>query len=170
MRDHGRAGVAVAAHDVEHARREELGGDLGHQRGGHRRGVAGLEHDAVAGGERRRELPDRHHHRVVPRRHLADDADRLAPDVGREAGHVLARRCGPRAARAAPAKKRIWSTRRRDLLGAGQLDRLAGVLALGGDDVLGAVLHRVGELQQRPLPLARASCRARSRTPWPRRA
>ena len=45
-----------------------------------------------------RELPDGHHHRVVPRRHLADDADRLAPDVGREAGSCTRRRCGPRAA------------------------------------------------------------------------
>src|SRR5439155_21760244 len=36
-----------------------------------------------------------------------------------------------------------------------ELDRLAGVLALGGDDLLGARLHRVGELEQRALPLAR---------------
>ena len=32
-----------------------------------RRGVARLEHDRVAGGDGRGELPDRHHHRVVPR-------------------------------------------------------------------------------------------------------
>ena len=85
------AGVAVAADDVEHAGRQELGGDLGHQQRSTTGVVStGLEHDAVAGRERRRELPDRHHHRVVPRRDLADDADRLAPDVGGVAGHVLA--------------------------------------------------------------------------------
>jgi len=41
-------------------------------------------------GDRRRELPDRHHHRVVPGGDLTDDADRLAPDPGRVTGHVLA--------------------------------------------------------------------------------
>ena len=93
---------------------------------GDRRGVRRLEHDGVAGGERRRELPDRHHHRVVPRRHLGAHADRLAPDERGVAGHVLAGR-RPSRTRAAPAKNRIWSTsggissRRR------QRERLAGV-------------------------------------------
>ena len=48
---------------------------------------------AIAG----RELPDRHHHRVVPGRHLADDADRLAPDQRGVPGHVLPGAPGPRA-------------------------------------------------------------------------
>ena len=42
-----------------------------------------LEHDRVAGGDGGRPLPDRHHHRVVPRRDLGADADRLAPDERR---------------------------------------------------------------------------------------
>ena len=66
------AGVPVAADDVEHARREELGGQLGQPQRRHRRGVARLEDDGVAGRDRRGDLPDRHHHRVVPRRDLAD--------------------------------------------------------------------------------------------------
>ena len=69
-----------------------------------------LQHDRVAGRERGRDLPDRHHQRVVPRRDLRDHADRLAPHVRREPGHVLAPRRGPSSMRAAPAKKRIWST------------------------------------------------------------
>src|SRR3712207_7196367 len=40
--------------------------------------------DGVAGRDGRGELPDRHHHGVVPRRDLADDPDRLAPDPGRD--------------------------------------------------------------------------------------
>ena len=124
------AGVAVAADHVEHARRQELRRDLGHQRGRHRRGVARLEHHAVAGGERGRDLPDRHHHRVVPRRDLADDADRLAPDVGGVPGHVLARAAALEHPRGAGEEADLVE-RRRDLLGARQLDRLAGVLALG---------------------------------------
>jgi hypothetical protein len=44
---------------------------------------------------------------------------------------------------------------RRQLLARGQRDRLAGVLALGGDKFVGARLDRVGELEQRPLPVTR---------------
>ena len=47
-----------------------------------RRLLGGLEHDRAARGERRRELPGRHHQREVPRDDLADDADRFAQGVG----------------------------------------------------------------------------------------
>jgi hypothetical protein len=83
------AGVAVAADHVEDARRQELCGDLGHQQGGLGRGVARLRTTVLPAAIAGRELPDGHHHRVVPRRHLADDPDRLAPDPGRVAGQVL---------------------------------------------------------------------------------
>jgi hypothetical protein len=43
-------------------------------------------HDRVAGRERRRDLPDRHQHRVVPRRDGADDAERLAQYEVHDAG------------------------------------------------------------------------------------
>ena len=39
-----------------------------------------------------------------------------------------------------------------ELLGAGQLERLAGVLRLGGDEIVGAGLDQVGEAEQRTLP------------------
>ena len=55
-----------------------------------RRRLGRLEHDRVAGGERRADLPDRHHQRVVPGRDLADDADRLAADERGVALDVLA--------------------------------------------------------------------------------
>ena len=74
------------------------------------RGVARLEHDGVAGGERGRDLPHRHHQRVVPRRDLADDADRLAPDRTRCGPAMYSPAARPSSTRAAPAKKRIWST------------------------------------------------------------
>src|SRR5690606_4721302 len=53
----GAAGVAVAGDHVEHAGRQELRGDLGEQQGGHGRGVGRLEHDGVARGQRRADLP-----------------------------------------------------------------------------------------------------------------
>ena len=45
----------------------------------------GLSTTVLPAAMRRGELPDRHHHRVVPRRHLGAHADRLAPH---ERGHV----------------------------------------------------------------------------------
>ena len=59
------------------------------QRRGRGGGVRGLEHHGVAGRQCRRDLPDHHQQRVVPRRHLADDADRLAPHPRGVVGHVL---------------------------------------------------------------------------------
>ena len=53
----------------------------------------GLKIDAVAGGERRRDLPGRHREGKVPRRYHRDDADRLAEredDLARFAGVALA--------------------------------------------------------------------------------
>ncbi len=72
--------------------------DLGEQQRGHRGGVRRLEHDGVAGRERRGDLPDRHQQRVVPRRDLGADADRLAADRRRCARPCTRRRPGPRAA------------------------------------------------------------------------
>ena len=45
-------------------------------------GLAGLTHRAVAGGQRRGDLPGRHQQREVERDDLADDAERLAEVVG----------------------------------------------------------------------------------------
>ena len=79
----------------------------------------GLSTTRVAGRERRRDLPDRHHQRVVPRRDLAADADRLAADVARCARPCTRRPTGP------PA-----SGRRRRRSGAGR--RAGGSSSLGG--------------------------------------
>ena len=74
-----------------------------------------LEDDGVAGGERRGDLPDRHHHRVVPRRDLADDPDRLAADPRGVARHVLPRRLALEHARRAGEEPQLVD-HRRDLL------------------------------------------------------
>ena len=96
---------AAAHHEVEHARRARrratrisasAQAHAGHQ-------IGRLEHDAVAVGERRRDLPRGDRDREVPRRDEADDADRLARDLDVDARahrrHALA---GERSA--SPAK------------------------------------------------------------------
>ena len=67
--------------EVEHAGGQpDLVDDLGQDERVDRRHLAGLEHDGVAGGERRRHLQGDLVQRVVPRRDAADDADGLAHD------------------------------------------------------------------------------------------
>ena len=130
------------------------GRDLGQHQRGDRGGVRGLEHDGVAGGQGRRDLPDRHHQRVVPGRHLGADADRLAPDHRGVPGHVLARRAALQDARGAGEEPELVHARR-ELLGQGQGDRLPGVPALGLHQVGGPLLDRIGDLQQGEAALRR---------------
>ena len=117
---------------LKHARRQELGGDLGEQRRARRGRVARLEHDGVAGGDRRRELPHRHHHRVVPRGDLGAHADRLAADQRRHVRHVLAGALALEVAGGGGEEADLVD-HRRHLLRRRQGDRLAGVLDLDGD-------------------------------------
>ena len=151
--DEHAAGLAVAGDDVEGALGQELRGELGEEQRRLGRRVGGLEDDGVARGERRGDLPHRHHHRVVPRRHLADDPDRLAAHEGGVALHVLPRRLALEHPRGAGEEAQLVE-HRRDLLAPGQRVRLAGVLALEADEVVGACLDGVGELQQGGLALA----------------
>ena len=79
---------------------------------GQRRVLGGLEHDGVARGERRAELPDGDQRRRVPGRDRADHADRLADRVrlracGRRAGSGVTQR--PSILSAQPAKWRKTS-------------------------------------------------------------
>ena len=129
-------------------------GDLPEQQRRGRRRVGRLEHDRVAGRERRGDLPDRHHQRVVPRRHLADDPDRLAPHPGGVARHVLPRAQPVEHAGGAGEEPQLVDAGRH-LVGRGQVQRLAGVAGLDGDELVGTLLDRVGEAQQRELALGR---------------
>src|SRR5215203_1255181 len=146
------ARVPVAANHVEDAFGQELGGYLRHHHRRDRGGVRGLYHDGVAGGDSRGELPDRHHHGVVPGGHLAYDADRLAPDEGRVTFQVLARRlafedaCGP-------GEEPDLVHPSRDLFFHGEPEGLAGVLGLGTHDLLRPLLYGVGDPEHGQLPL-----------------
>ena len=73
---------AEAVDDVEHAGRQQVADDVHQHHDAHRRLLGRLQHDAVAGGKRRRQLPDRHQQREVPGDDLADDAQRLVEMIG----------------------------------------------------------------------------------------
>ena len=151
--DEQAAGLAVAGDDVEGAGGQELRGELGEAERALRRGVARLEHHGVAGREGRPDLPHRHQQRVVPRRHLADDADRLAPHPRGVPGHVLAGGLALEHPGRTGEEPELVD-HRGDLLARGERLDLAGVLRLEGDQLLGVRLDRVRELQQRLLALA----------------
>ena len=79
----GLAGLdAEAVDDVEDAFRQQVADDVHQHHDAHRRLLGGLQHDAVAGGERGRQLPHRHQDREVPRNDLADDAERFMEVIG----------------------------------------------------------------------------------------
>ncbi len=70
------------AEDVDHARRQvDLGDQLGQLERGERGERRRLEHRAVAGGDRRGDLPGGHQQGEVPRHDAGGHADRLVADV-----------------------------------------------------------------------------------------
>jgi hypothetical protein len=148
------AGVAVTDDHVEHAGRRNsaaISASITVVTGVVSDGLSTTVLPAAIG---RCELPDGHHQRIVPGRDLRADADRLAPDVGLEPFmYCPAER--PSSSRAAPAKKRIWSMAG----GSSSLRVRPSGLPVFCDSAATsssvAGLDRVGEPQQRQLPLAR---------------
>ena len=123
-----------------------------------RRLLGRLEDDGVAAGERRRELPRRHHQRVVPRRDRADDADRIAPDHRGMAGQVLARRRAMHGAHRAGEEAEAVDDRRHLVVQHADA-RLAAVQRLERGERLGLAFDGVGELQQQRRALRRRRAR-----------
>ena len=141
------------------------------------RGLLGrLEDDAVAGGQRRGELPDGHQDREVPRDDLADDAERLVEVVGD--GVVVD--LGDAALLGADGAGEVAEVvdGQREVGGQGLADRLAVVPGLGDREHLEVLLDPVGDLVQDVRALGRRrSCprparrrgRRRGRARCPRR-
>ena len=146
------AGLAVAAQDVERARREEFGRNPSQQHRGGRRCLGGLQHDGVARGQRRGDLPDGHHQGVVPRRDLRADPDRLSADHRRVAGRVLPGRGAFQVPRR-PGEEPQRADALRDFLAQHDRPDLAGLAYLEVGELLRARLEGVGDLQQRDLAL-----------------
>ena len=129
-----------------------------------RRLLGRLQHGRAAGADRRRQLPRRHQHRVVPRDDLPGDADRLAQ---RQAHRVVGHRddvavdLGRQAAVVLEAGRDVGDVEfRLD-------DRLAGVARLELGELVGALADDPGDLEQDAAAVLRRRVlpRRRRRTP-----
>ena len=147
MRDEALAnGDAVARDDAQHAGGQNVLRELGEAKERQRRLLGGLKDLAVARGDRRSELPDRHHERVVPRADAPHDPERLAPDHRRVPGDVLARGLSLEVARGARKEAQVVG-RERHLVARGH-ERLAHVARFELRELLGVLIEHVGELVQ----------------------
>ena len=139
--------LAAPEDDIDDAFGKDVGDELGELQHGERRLLGRLDHDGVAAGERRRQLPGRHHQRIVPRRDRGDDADRIAPDHRRVARQILA---GDRAVHDAHRAREEAEAvdDRRDLVAEHGVDAACRNSAPPARRSLGVRLDAVGELEQ----------------------
>ena len=139
MGDQRHPDLARAGDDVDDPGRQVgLAADIGEQERGQRRGRGGLEHDRVAGGERRGDLPGEHQQREVPRDDLGGDTERLR-DAPREGVFELV---GP--AGVVPEMGR----RERHVDVAALLDRLARVHRFEDGELAAALLEDARDAEQ----------------------
>ena len=105
--------------------------------------LGGLQHHAVAGGQRRRHLPGRHQQREVPRDDLTDDAERLVEVIGD--GVVIDLRDA--AFLCADGAREVAEVidRERQVGGHRLADRLAVVPGFGGREQFEVLLHAIGD-------------------------
>ena len=153
------AGAAAEQH-VEHARREQPGGQFGQFESGQRRLLRRLDHHAVARRQRRRQFPCRHHQRVVPRRDRGHHAERIAADHRGMPGQILAGRHAGQAA-AGPGEEAKHVGHRRQFVVQHAVIRFAAVERLqpakvsACSSIRSASLSRCSARLRRGLPLWR---------------
>ena len=149
-------GPSPATMLITPAREADLGSELREPQRGERRRRVRLQHDGAAGGERGRELPRRHHQRVVPRHDLPRDADRLLQRVEEERAADRVRAAGdrrdPRGVEAEVLDGLVE-------LRLDRRDRLADVARLELGEVLAVGDDRVGERVQEARALGRRRLR-----------
>ncbi len=137
---------AEAVDDVQDAGRQQVVDEVHEDHDAVGRLLGGLQHDAVAGGERRSQLPAGHQQREVPRDDLADDAERLVEVVGDGGVVDLADRAFLGAQAAGEVAEVVDGER--DVGGHRFADRLAVVDRFDGRDLRNERFHAVGDLEQ----------------------
>jgi hypothetical protein len=133
------------------SRGKEVGRQLGEAQRRQRGLLTGLEHQGVAGHERRADLPDSHQQREVPWGDAADHAEWVAPDEAGVRRRVLPAGAALQGAGGACEEAHVVDAER-DLL-AGDGDRLADIEGLELGELLGVGLEPVGKLEQQLGPL-----------------
>jgi hypothetical protein len=123
-----------------------LGKDLGEAERRERRPDRGLQHDGIAGGERRPELPAGHVEGVVPGRDRGHDADRVAADDRGVTGDELVR--GEAVHDPAGAREEPEEVGADGHLVDRRGYRLAGIGRLDPADLVAGGLEGVGDLEQ----------------------
>ena len=144
--------------DVDDAFGKDLGDGLGKLQRRQRRLLRRLDDDGVAASQRGRELPGRHHQRIVPRRDRADDADRIAADHRGVARHIFAGHGAMHVAHGAGKEAEAVDDRRHLVLQHADA-RLAAVQRFERGEGFGIALDGVGELQQERRALGRRGAR-----------
>jgi ParB family chromosome partitioning protein len=138
--------LPLARNDVDRAGWEaDLGGQLGHAQGGQRRRRVRLENDRATGGQRRSELPGRHHQRVVPRHDLTRDPHGLLQRVEEERAPDRVRATGDGADRGGVEAEVLDSLSQLCLY---RRERLADVAHLELSKLLAVRLDGIGESVQ----------------------
>ena len=144
---------AEAIDDIEDAGRQKIADHVHEDHDAHRRLLGRLQHDAIAGGERGRELPDRHQEREIPRDDLRDDAERLVEMIGDRIMVDLADAAFLRPNAAGEIAEMI--DRQRQIGALGFADRLAVVDRLDEGEKIELLLDPVGDAQKRERALRR---------------
>ena len=135
-----------AVDDVEHAGGQQVADQVGEHQDRGRGLLGGLQHHAVAGGQRRGELPDRHQHREVPGDDLPDHAEGFVEVVGDGVVVDLGEAALLGADRAGEVAEVVDG--QRHVGGGGLADRLAVVPGLGPGQQVDVRLHPVGDAVQ----------------------
>ena len=150
-------GRAIRREHVDDARREPgLDGELGEPERRERRSRIGLEHCGAAGRERGRQLPRRHHQRVVPRHDLGAYTDRLLERVVGERAAERARAAGRRCRHRRVEPECLD---RRGELGLDRADRLSDVSGLEGRELRPTGPDPIRQRVQEARPLGRGGPR-----------
>ena len=148
MVKHGlaRAGAA-AGDDVDDAGGEHLVEELAELEERKRRRRGGLDHERVARGEGRRDLPGAHQEREVPRNDLADDADGLVQHdahrvfVDHDGGALFGAQATGEVAEVVGGERNIDER--------GFADRLAVVERFDHGETGGVFIDEIGDLQKK---------------------
>jgi hypothetical protein len=149
---------AATADDVDHPTRQDFGQRRRQSQNRQRRVLGRLEHQRVAGSERRGDLPCGHHDRVVPRRNRRDHANRIAAHHAGVTRQVFAAELTGLATHGS-GEETEHIDRRGQIVLTRQVQRLAAVQRFETGEVIGVFFDGGGDVEQQIRTLLRRGAR-----------